>query len=170
MFWLACVCCGFSVLGTPIRGQDKAAAETSLVTFYSTGSAWKSFLGYKHGVFKGRLLDEYDQLAMMSPGTFATFRLDAGPHTFTANSWMMPRPEGGGHLTLDLVAGKHYYIAAYSEWAAVVIFRLENRSCRDAQKDAFGKARPLEQGQLKEYGAAHVVHETTFPECEPATP
>ncbi|MGD0799401.1 MAG: hypothetical protein ABR910_16920 [Acidobacteriaceae bacterium] len=143
-----------------------APTSQAQVTFYSTGSFWKTSLpGYKYGDFKGRIMDEYDQLAMLSPGEFVTFNLDPGPHTFSNNSWMIPRPEGGGHVEIDLVAGQHYYVATFLRSVPIGWdFRMEQRTCQQAQLDN-KKTKPLDRKHLKEYGAPRVVSETTFPAC-----
>jgi hypothetical protein len=136
------------------------------VTFYSSGSFLKAAIpGYKYGNFAGRIMDEYDQLAMLTPGHFITFELDPGPHTFSANTWMLPRPEGGGHLTIDLVAGQHYYIGTYLQSLVLVSnFRIEQRTCQEAQQDN-KTTQPLDQKHLNKYGIARVVTETSFPTC-----
>jgi hypothetical protein len=136
------------------------------VTFYSSGGHWKAGLpGYKYGAFKGHIIDEYDQLAMLSPGEFVTFNLDPGPHTLSNNSWMNPRPEGGGHLEINLVAGQHYYIATFYRSAPIGWdFRLEQRTCQQAQLDN-EKTKPLDRKHLKDYGAPRAVSETSFPTC-----
>jgi hypothetical protein len=99
-----------TMLLRPILGQQTSPGSAQAqVTFYSNGNFAKSILpGYKYGKFNGRIMDEYDQLAMLTPGHYVTFNLDPGEHTFSNNSWMIPRPEGGGHVKVDLVGGKHY--------------------------------------------------------------
>jgi hypothetical protein len=167
---LARLAISFALVALPTFAQDKSAdPPQALVTFYSSGNPWLGGLpGYKHGVFTGRLFDEYDELAFIWPGQFITFKLDAGPHTFSANSWMVHSPKGGGHLELDLVAGRHYYIATFFSQAAVVVPLplLEKRSCEEAQKES-AKAVPLRPKHLKHYAADRVVDETTFPACPP---
>jgi hypothetical protein len=136
------------------------------VTFYSSGNFLKSAMpGYKYGKFSGRIMDEYDQLAMLTFDHFITFNLDPGPHTFSANSWMIPRPEGGGHLKIDLVVGKHYYIGTYLEPLLVASkFRFEQRTCEEAQQEN-KNTKSLERKHLKDYGLARVFAETSFPTC-----
>jgi hypothetical protein len=145
------------------QGTPATAAQ---VTFYSTGSFLKAAApGYKYGKFVGRIMDEYDQLAMLTPGHFVTFNLDPGKHTFSANSWMIPRPEGGGHLEIDLVAGKHYYVGAYLESLVLIsTFRMEQRTCEQAQQDN-KNSKPLDRKHLRDYGLARVLAETSFPTC-----
>ncbi len=151
----------------PSLAQSTAAAPPQVqVTFYSSGKLLNSAVpSFKHGKFIGRIMDEYDQLAMLLPGHFITFNLDPGPDTFSANSWMIPRPESGGHLEIDLVPGKHYYIGAYLESLIyLLMFRLEQRTCQEAQQDN-RDTMPLEQKHLKKYGATRVLVETSFPAC-----
>jgi hypothetical protein len=131
---------GIFLLAVPLLSQTVTpAAPKAQVTFYSSGSFLKAALpGYKYGDFAGRIFDEYDQLAMIRPGRFITFNLDPGPHTFSANSWISPRPEGGGHLTVDLVANHHYYVGTYTETTPLLVistFRLEQRTCQQAIKE-----------------------------------
>lgn len=148
-------------------------APKAQVTFYSSGSFLKADIpGYQYGAFVGRIFDEYDQLAMMRPGYFITFNLDPGPHTFSANSWMSPRPEGGGHLTVDLVANRHYYVGTYTENTPLLVistFRLEQRTCQQADDDNLN-TKPLDAKHLKKYGHATVVAEPSFPRCANANP
>jgi hypothetical protein len=156
-------------LATPAVPQTATPPQpTALVTFYSSGSFWKTAVpGYKYGNFKGRIFDEYDQLANISPGYFVTFKLDAGPHTFSDNSWVIASPKGGAHLKIDLVADHHYYIGTYIETTPLVViaaFRIEERTCEQAQKDNTD-THPLESKHLMKYGSATVVTETSFPTC-----
>jgi len=110
-------------------------------------------------------MDEYDQLARLTPGYFVTFNLDPGPHTFSSNSWLIARPEGGGHLEITLVAGQHYYIATYLQPLLLVSnYRLEQRTCEEATQDNVN-AKPLDRKHLKNYGQPRVFVETSFPAC-----
>jgi hypothetical protein len=156
-----------AVLQSPaLAQQTSAGGAQAQVTFYSSGSFAKSILpGYKYGKFIGRIMVEHDQLAMLTPGHYVTFNLDPGEHTLSNNSWMIARPEGGGHVKVDLVGGKHYYIATFLRSVPIGWdFRMELRSCEQAQKDN-EHATPLDQEHLKEYGKSRVIAETTFPAC-----
>ena len=148
-----------------------AAPAEAQVTFYSNGNFLKSALpGYKYGKFIGRIMDEYDQLAMLTPGRFITFNLDPGPHTFSSNSWLIPRPEGGGHLEITLIAGQHYYIATYIRpLGYLTSYRLEQRTCQEANQDNV-KTQPLSREHLKDFGRARVSLETSFPACPSSPP
>jgi len=49
---------------------------------------------------------------------------------------MIPRPQGGGHVTIDLVVSQHYYIGTYLQGLVLAPnFRIEQRSCQEAQQD-----------------------------------
>ncbi len=73
---------------------------------------------------------------MLPFGQFVTFNLDPGQHILTANSWMITSPVGGGHLKINLVPGQHYYVGAYLESLVIASkFRLEQRTCQEAQQD-----------------------------------
>jgi hypothetical protein len=146
--------------------EDSQPSPKVPVTFYSSGSFLKgSIPGYKYGKFAGRIMDGHQQLAMLEPDRFVTFNLDPGEHTFTANTWMISSPAGGGHIKLDLVPGQHYYVGAYIRtFPLVADFRMEQRSCQQAQDDN-RKTKPLDQKHLRDYGSARVLSETTFPAC-----
>jgi hypothetical protein len=139
------------------------------VTFYSSGSFLKSAIpGDKHAKFSGRIMDGDKQLAMLTYGQFVTFNLDPGQHTLTANSWMITSPVGGGHLKINLVPGEHYYVGAYLESLVVASkFRLELRTCQEAQQDN-KTTKPLKREHIKEYGLPRAVAEASFPTCSPA--
>jgi hypothetical protein len=141
------------------------------VTFYSSGSFLKSAIpGDKHAKFSGRIMDGDKQLAMLTYGQFVTFNLDPGQHTLTANSWMITSPVGGGHLKINLVPGEHYYVGAYLESLVVASkFRLELRTCQEAQQDN-KTTKPLKREHIKEYGLPRAVAEASFPTCSPAAP
>jgi hypothetical protein len=169
MMRIATIFLCLGLLTLPASSQTAAStAPQALVTFYSSGSHWKSAMpGYKYGAFAGRILDEYDQLAMISPGNFVTFKLDPGPHTLTANAWMIPRPEGGGHLEIDLVAGQHYYVGTYNVTTPLLVISvpyMEQRTCEEAQHEN-KSTKPLERKHLKKYGDSRAVVETSFPAC-----
>jgi hypothetical protein len=157
---------GASAAQTP---APPAAVPTALVTFFSGGN----FLTMgKHGKFMGQILDGSDRLAYLTAGHFVTFQLDAGKHVFAANSWLNPTPTGGGHLELDLVAGRHYYVAAYLDNRGVLVplFRLEQHPCDQVQKET-AKVKPLDPNDLHKYGQGHAVIESRFPICtEPQQP
>lgn len=171
-FRLLGVAISVAVISLLSLAQDKAtASQQAQVTFYSSGSFLKSAIpGEKHAKFSGRIMDGDKQLAMLTPDRFVTFNLDPGEHTLTANSWMIASPVGGGHLKIKLLLGQHYYIGTYLEQLVIASkFRVEQRSCQQAQED--NKAtKPLKQEHIKEYGLARVVAEAVFPACPPPAP
>ncbi len=164
--YLLAISCLATLPRPTLTQQTSATGDGAQVTFYSTGSFAKTILpGYKYGKFRGRIMDEYEQLAMLTPGHYVTFNLDPGEHTLSNNSWLIPRPEGGGHAKVTLIGGKHYYIATFLRSVPIGWdFRMEVRTCEQAQKDN-EHAKPLEPEHLKEFGKARVVTETTFPTC-----
>jgi hypothetical protein len=141
------------------------------VTFYSSGSFLKSAIPFnKHAKFAGRIMDGDNQLAMLMYGRFVTFKLEPGEHTLTANSWMIASPLAGGHLKINLVPGQHIYIGAYLESLTVASrFRLEQRTCQEAQQDN-KTTKPLKPEHIKEYGLPRAVTEASFPVCPPVMP
>jgi hypothetical protein len=153
--------------GDHLRAQAAPAAPQQVqVTFYSSGSLLKGGLpGYKYGAFTGRIMDEYDQLAMLTPGHFVTFNLDPGPHTLSVNAWLLATPKGGGHVKLNLVPGRHYFIATFLEsYLYVSRFRIEERTCEQAQQDNM-ETTPLDRKHLKSYGQPRVADDSAFPAC-----
>ncbi len=141
------------------------------VTFYSSASFLKSAIPLnEHSQFRGRIMDGHNQLAMLGSGKFVTFHLDPGKHIFAANSWMIASPAGGGHLTMNLAVGQHYYIGAYLQQLVVASrFRLEQRTCEEAKQDN-KSTEPLKREHLREYGLARVVDESSFPTCPQPLP
>ncbi len=143
-----------------------AIVPTALVTFYSSGNFWS--MG--HGKFIGEILDGGHQLTLLTAGHFVTFQLDAGEHVFAANSWLNPTQTGGGHLKLDLIAERHYYVAAYLDNRGILVplFRLEQHPCDQVQKETV-KVKPLNPEDLHNYGQRHAVIESNFPPCTAPT-
>jgi hypothetical protein len=141
-------------------------SDKALVTFFASGHVLKSAApGYKYGKFIGRIMERDDQLAMLMSDCFVTFLVDAGSQTFSANSWLFPTPEMGGHLELKLVAGKHYFIGAYTQsFLYYTRFRLEEKTCQEAKQEN-EKTKALDPKHLKPYGKGIYVAETAFPVC-----
>jgi hypothetical protein len=166
------ICLALSIAWEPAHSLAQASTPAQAeVTFYSSGSFLKSAIPFnKHATFAGRIMDGDNQLAMLEYGRFVTFELDPGEHTLTANSWMIASPVAGGHLKIKLLPGQHFYIGAYLESLTVVSrFRLEQRTCEEAQQDN-RTTKPLKMEHLKEYGLPRAVTETSFPVCHPGTP
>jgi hypothetical protein len=151
---------------TSVDQSAPSHSDKALVTFFASGHFLKSAApGYKYGKFIGRIMEKDDQLAMLMSDRFVTFLVDAGSHTFSANSWLIPKPEMGGHLELKLVAGKHYFIGAYTQsFLYYTRFRLEEKTCQESRQEN-EKTKPLEPEHLKDSGKGMYVAETAFPVC-----
>lgn len=164
----------FLLVALPALTQDKSmppanpVGDAALVTFYSTGSFWKSAApGYKYGAFAGLIFDGSQQLAHIRPGRFVTFSLPPGPHVFTTNFWVFATPKGGAHLDLNLVANHHYFLGTYFETTPLLVISspaIEEVECQDAQKNAT-KAEPLARNHIKENVRYTTVAESSFPPC-----
>ncbi len=163
-----CAAC-LLALALPAQAQaNVAAAPEAQVTFYSTGSFWKSAEpGYRHGVFNGIIFDNSQPLARMKKDRFVTFTFLPGEHVFSASFWFDESSKGGAHLKLTLAPGEHYYVATYMNAKPLLVASLqliEQSSCKDAQKDAVS-AKPLPKGDLEKSAIPYLVQETSFPAC-----
>ena len=162
-----CIIC-LSALMPPSQSQDKPASQPEAqVTFYSTGSAWKSFgYGYKHGVFSGLIFDGQQPLLKMRGDRFVTLSLLPGEHLFSATYWFDKKAKHGALLKLYLAPGQHYYIATYFNGRPLIgpVPLIEQNSCGDAQKDA-AAAKPLPQSDLEKPAIPYWIQETSFPKC-----
>ena len=166
------MCLALTIACEPARSVAQATTSPQVeVTFYSSGSFLKSAIPFnKHAKFAGRIMDGDNQLAMLTSGRFITFKLDQGEHTLTANSWIVDSPFAGGHLKINLVSGKHFYVGAYLESLTVASrFRLEQRTCEEAQLDN-KTTKPLKVEHIKEYGLSRAVTEASFPPCHQVMP
>ena len=162
-------CVLFGIAATSLFAQDKTAdPQLAPVTFYSTGSFWKSSVpGYNHGPFDGMIFDGKSQLAHISPGHFVTFNLSPGQHIFAANYWVSRTSKGGAHLKIDLAPNHHYYVGTYFKTTPLLVLstpRIEQASCEDAQKHAQG-ATPLESKHVDKESITLLVSESAFPHC-----
>ena len=164
----ACFVCFFILTPFALTQGKPTSAPEAQVTFYSTGSFWKTVQpGNKHGVFKGLIFDDKQPLAQMKGGRFVTLSFLAGEHVFSANYWFDKNPKGGAHLKLDLAPGQHYYIATYLNARPLLIASIpliEQSSCGDAQKDA-AAAKPLPKRDLEKEAVPYLIQETSFPAC-----
>jgi hypothetical protein len=159
----------FFVLTSTGSGQDKAVAPTQAeVTFYSTGSFWKSAIpGYKHGDFIGLIFDDEHILALMKQGRFVTFNLAPGKHIFSTNYWLNRSPEGGAHLQVDLVAGQHYFVGTYFTTSPALVVstpRIEQATCQQAEENA-KSAKPLARHNIQKDALPLALSESSFPTC-----
>ncbi len=138
------------------------------MTFYSNGSLLKSAKpGYKEGAFLGLIFDDKQPLAKMKSGSFVTFTFDPGPHVFSTNYWWDKSPKGGAHVTLDLAANKHYYVATYFKTTLALVVqrpRIEQSLCEDAQKNAT-HAKPLPSSDVEKEAMPFMLAENSFPAC-----
>lgn len=141
----------------------------ALVTVYSNHITMLGGTpGHRWGAFKGRLFDSVDQLAFMEPAHFITFRVSPGTHVFTANSWMSKHSDSGAHITIDLHAGRRYFIEAGS-FPGEPIFGIRNVSCQFARSEA-SDLKPLEPVHFRPAGKTVAVSETSFPQCPADNP
>ena len=108
------------VITMPILGQNAA------VTFYSPGSAQKTalkemFTFKGDAAFIGSIFDGDHKLAGITPNTFVTFLLPAGPHSFSANSYSTlhsfpNHPDPSSQFPVTLTNGGHYCIRVSAEY------------------------------------------------------
>jgi hypothetical protein len=83
---------------------------------------------------------------------------------------MIASPIAGEYLEVNLVLGQHLYVGAYLEsLTADSRFRLELRTCQEAQQDN-ETTRRLDPEHIKECGLLRAVNEVSFPLCHPVTP
>lgn len=155
-------------LGSASAQNSQTALPEAEVTFYSAGSFWKAIQpGYKHGAFKGWILDDEQPLVELKSDRFATFRFLSGKHTFSANLWFNKSSKGGAHVQLNLMPGRHYYLSTYLSEKTLLVAQLpfmEQRSCQDAQKDA-EKVKLLPQVNVVKEASAYLVADNSFSQC-----
>jgi hypothetical protein len=141
--------------------------QPALVTFVSNGvSLTGGFPGQKSQSFRGKLFAGNESLAMMQPAHFTTFTFKPGTLEFTAQTWMATGPAGGAHLTIDLVAGKHYFVEVRTRnaWPVTKMFGIKEITCQQALKE-HEHDKPLEAEHIKEGGESIAVVEPSFPAC-----
>lgn len=157
--------CSASLLaqtGTPAA----PAAKTALVTFVDDGfSALGGTPGQRSQSFRGKLFIENQLLATIEPAHFITFALDPVTVEFTAQTWMATGPAGGTHITLNLEAGKHYFIELRTRqsWPISKMFGVKEITCQQAQKEHAHDV-PLEASHVKVTDPPVGV-ESSFPAC-----
>jgi hypothetical protein len=160
----AIVCLGLLTMNGV--AQDKPATpQQAQVTFYTIGLLRGSSPFADRMAFKGSIFDSDRRLALLQPGSFITFKMNAGEHVF--------RESGHGkeadrhvHLDMDLTAGEHYFVGVFVETSHVVIntIHLEPASCEDAQKIGI-HTKPLDPRHLEPDGAPLALSEPFFPHC-----
>ena len=149
------------------RGQTASTLPSQVtVTFYSSGSSWRSGWPGKLGPFLGRLFDGEHQLAFIDRGRFVTFSLLPGVHVFAADWWTSHHP-GGAHLTVELEPDEHYFIrlAVQSGSFGSVAQHIQQVTCEGAQQDNTA-TKPLDRKHIKPDGLSSFVNAASFPLCE----
>jgi hypothetical protein len=112
---LARIFLGILSLPLPAFAQNAPPAPLPVeVTFYSSGKTFMMLPGSR-AAFVGKVFDEDHELALLGRHRFVTFNLTSGVHKLSSNWWLTTGPAGGTHLTIDLVAGIHYYISTSFE-------------------------------------------------------
>lgn len=155
---------------TEVIAQNDARPDTeALVTIYSNHiTPLGGTLDHQWGAFKGRFFDGEKQLAFIEPAHFVTFRLPAGEHVFTANSWMNKSSTKGVHASMTLEAGRRYFIECDS-FAGAPVFGIREVSCQSVQKVGMS-LKPLEPVHIRPAGGHLAVSEASFPDCIANTP
>jgi hypothetical protein len=164
---LARIFLGILLLPLPAFAQDTPPAPSPVqVTFYSSGKTFMTLPGSR-AAFVGKVFDEDRELALPGRRRFVTFNLAPGIHVLSSNWWLTTGPAGGTHLTINLVAGIHYYISTSFEEAGLggTKIIMKEVTCEDAQQ-ANVDTKPLEQKHLRPDGIASALTQTTFPQCQ----
>lgn len=153
----------FIVLPAPSQNTSEPPSR-ALVTFYSNHvTILGGTVGHRWGAFKGRLFDHDNQLTFMEPGRFITFQVSPGVHVFTANSWMSRHANHGKHVTVDVSAGRRYFIETGS-FAGEPVFGIRFVNCQFARSEG-ASLKPLEAVHIRPAGKSIAVFETSFPSC-----
>ncbi len=155
----------FAQAGSPASSAQKT--PTALVTFVDNGmSLTGGFPAQKSQSFRGKLFVEDELLAEMQPAHFITFAFEPVKVEFTAQTWMATGPLGGGHIILDLVAGKRYFIEVRTRqaWPVTKMFGIKEVTCEQARKE-HEHDQPLDASHVKAGGDPAVIVETSFPAC-----
>ena len=163
---LARIFLGILLLPLPAFAQDTPPTPSPVqVTFYSSGKTFMMLPGSR-AAFMGKVFDENRELALLGRHRFVTFNLAPGIHVLSSNWWLTTGPAGSTHLTINLVAGIHYYISTSFEEYGLAASKIimKEVTCEDAQQ-ANVDTKPLEQKHLKPDGIALALTQTTFPQC-----
>ena len=156
-----------TVLPLPAFTQNTSAtASLAQVTFYSSGNTFMLLPG-SHAAFMGKIFDEDRQLALLERHHFISFSLAPGIHVLSSNWWPTTGPSGGTHLTINLVADRHYYISTSFEEVGLggTKIIMTEVTCEDAQQGGI-TTKPLGIKHLKADGIAGAITEKSFPKCE----
>jgi hypothetical protein len=150
------------------------AAQDAVVTFYSHGSFMTSGApGSKHGIYYGAIYDGDKMLVSFREGfvvknnRFATFKLSAGVHSFSAS--YTKHPSKDHTLQIELTAGQPYFIRAQSESSGILIVevehgRLDQIACDVAQKET-ENAKPLITKAISPTMIGNLIEPQLIPSC-----
>ena len=164
-FALTIVLFGFISAASAAAQGPMTVTPQVKVTFYSSGNTFLKLAGSR-AAFVGKIFDNNRELALLARHRFVTFGLAPGSHVLSTNWWMTTGPAGGSHLTINLVAGHHYYISTQFEEVGFGggTMIVQEVTCEDAQL-AGNKTKPLEDKHLRPEGIATVMADSRFPPC-----
>lgn len=163
----ACICSVSLLAQSSKPDTSSLKPKRATVTFVDNKMSLTGGLpGQKSEAFRGKLFIENQLLATMVPGHFVTFELDPVTVDFTAQTWMATGPTGGAHITLSLVAGKHYFIEVRTKqaWPVTKMFGIKEITCEEAEQE-HEHDEPLDSSHVKANGDPPAVAETAFPAC-----
>jgi hypothetical protein len=151
-------------------------AQNATVTFYSPGSAAKSVLKESFtfkgdAAFIGSIFNGDHKLAGITPNTFVTFLLPAGPHSFSAHSCSAlhsfpDHPDPSSHFPMTLTNGEHYCIRVSAEYKSALTVaiksKLESVPCDQANKEA-PHAKPVAMNHVEKDMHSLLDQSASFP-------
>jgi hypothetical protein len=151
-------------------------AQNATVTFYSPGSAAKSVLKESFtfkgdAAFIGSIFDGDRKLAGITPNTFVTFLLPAGPHAFFAHSCTAlhsfpDHPDPSSQSQMTLTNGEHYCVRVSEEYKSALTVaiksKLESVPCDQANNEA-PHAKPVAMKHVEKDMQSLLDKSTSFP-------
>jgi hypothetical protein len=160
------------LIGVCTAAMATCDAQTGTVTFYSATFTVANQL--KAGVvpagrvpFAGWLFDGNQRLAHAKPGRFFTFRLPAGPHTFSA-TYKSAHP-GSSTLQLNVEPDQHYCVnlsVRYLNYVVVPLSTVDSKlralNCEEASQEA-SQSKPLELKRIDSQATDKLVLAAAFP-------
>jgi hypothetical protein len=152
-------------------------AQNATVTFYSPGSAAKSVLKESFtfkgdAAFIGSIFDGDHKLVGITPNSFVTFPLAAGPHSFSAHSCSAlhsfpDHPDPSSQFPMTLTNGEHYCIRVSEEYKSALTVaiksKLESVPCDQANKEA-PHAKPVAMKHVEKDMRLLLDKSTSFPD------
>ena len=148
-------------------------AQTGTVTFYTPAMTAKSvtagtLLPRSQQPFTGWLFDGPQRLAHVRAGSFVTFHLKPGAHSFTV-PWHSTRPGKEPHV-INVESGGQYCIRLYAKetnlevipFGAWLNSQLDEVPCQQAQREA-AHMKPIETKRVDPAARAELDPTTTFP-------